>query len=64
MLKLHVFIGYITIQKVAVNTMRNFSIKFPLKYTRKKIKFTTAIYIEKHNHHSNSSLPMFIILAL
>lgn len=44
MLKLHVFIGYITIQKVVVNTTRNFSIKFPLKCIRTKFKFTTAIY--------------------
>ena len=26
--------------------MRNFSIKFPLKYIRTKFKFTTAIYRE------------------
>lgn len=44
MLKLQVLISYITIQKVVINMMMNFSIKLPLKYVRTKFKFITANY--------------------
>lgn len=48
MLKLPVFIGYITIQKVIVNMLKDFSIKLNLNLHLQ--------YIEMHKHHVNSSL--------
>lgn len=42
--KAWVYLAYVTIQKVVVNMMINFSIKFPLKYVKTKFKFTPAIY--------------------